>query len=174
LRGGCDFSFFVRSYFGLHRFPVDLNVLRKLPELLIGFFTLVHLQEPLSVGYYSIDMRFVVDCDFESAVPFVHLDVKFNSAIVQSSRQKNLFSFRDLLLVHGKSSVSCWFTGKFFHVVDELNFISFIDCGKCDFDGVKFSLEYCHRSKGCPKCMFFYKTTEPDCFLKICLVYVLV
>jgi hypothetical protein len=35
-------------------------------------------------------------------------------------------------------------------------------------------LENCHRSQGCPKCMFFHKTTQSDRLLEICFVNVLV
>jgi hypothetical protein len=81
-------------------------------------------------------VRFVVDSDLECAVPLVHLDVKFDSAVVKSSRQQNLFSFRYLFLINSKRSVPCRFTWQLFHVVNELDFISLIDCGKCNFDRI--------------------------------------
>jgi hypothetical protein len=75
LRGGCDFSFLVRPNFSLDGLPVDLDVLRELSKLLIRLLTLVHLKEALSVCYYCVYMRFVVDGDLESTIPLVQLDV---------------------------------------------------------------------------------------------------
>lgn len=86
MRRGRNFSFFVRSYFSLHSLPVDLNVLRKLPKLLICLLALVHLKEPLSVCYYGIYMRFVIDSNLQGTIPLVQLDVQFDGTVVKSSR----------------------------------------------------------------------------------------
>ena len=58
------FSFFVSSDFSLDSLPVYLDVPCKLLELFIGFLPLVHLQESLSVGNHSVNVRLVVYCNF--------------------------------------------------------------------------------------------------------------
>ena len=102
----CSFSFFVCTDLRLHRFPVHLQIFRELTELVMSLLAIVHLQETLTVGDDCVDVSLVLNRDFKSALPFVHLYVQLYCAVVQTSLKQNLLCFRDLLLVNCKRCIA--------------------------------------------------------------------
>ena len=74
---------------GLHGFPVHLEVLAELLELLVCLWFLVHLEETFAIGDHSIDMSLIVHSDLESAVPLVQLDVQLDGAVEKSCLQQS-------------------------------------------------------------------------------------
>lgn len=85
-----------------------------------------------------------------------------------------MLSLRDLLLVDGEGSVTCGLRRQFFHVIDKLDFVSLIDGGKCNLNGIKLSLVDAHSGKSRPKSVLLNETAKTDCLLEISLLNVLV
>jgi len=82
--GGLRFLLLVRPDLLLHCLPVNLDVLGKLGKPFVGFRPVVHLKEALAVRNYCVYVRLVVHCDFQRAVPLVHLDIQLDGAVKEA------------------------------------------------------------------------------------------
>jgi hypothetical protein len=81
LVGGGLFLFVIANLI-LDSLPVDGDVCSILLHFLVCFLLVVHLQETFTVGDYRVDMGLVLNGDFESAIPLVHLNVHLDCAVV--------------------------------------------------------------------------------------------
>ena len=105
-----SFSFLLSFNLGFDSLPVELNFAVKLLESRDGFLLVILLKETLAVCNDCVNVRLLIDSNFKSSFPLVHLNIQFNCSVEKTGSQKNLLCFRHLFAVYGKSCVSCWLT----------------------------------------------------------------
>jgi len=112
--------------------PVNRDLLVELLEAIIGFFLLVLFQESLAVSDYRVDMCLLGYSDIQGLVPLVHLNIHLDGPIVEIGAHQDLLRLINLLTVKGEGGVTSWLTGQLLNIVNELDFISFINDSKGD------------------------------------------
>ena len=89
----------LRLDLSLDSLPVDLDLLVKLLEPIIGLLLLVLLEEALPIGDNRVNMGLLGNSNIEGLVPLVHLDVHFDGPVEQACTHQDLLSFVSLLAV---------------------------------------------------------------------------
>ena len=97
--GHLRFTFLLSLNLGLHRFPVDLDLLAELDETLVGLLLAVLLEEALAISNDRVDVGLLANSDVQGAIPAVELDVHLDGTVVEASAHEDLLSFVALLAI---------------------------------------------------------------------------
>ena len=170
-----SFLVLVSLNLGFDGFPLHFDVASVVLHRFVSLFSVVLLQEALSVSDDRINVGLVLHCDLQGTVPSVQLDVQFDCSVEQTVLDQDSFGFRNALLVDEHSSLSGRLTGKFLlDVVDVLDFISLVNLGKSDFNSVEFSAVDTHGCEACPKGALIHKTAKTNDCLEVKFLDVLI
>jgi len=85
LTGSHFFLLFV-SNFRFNSLPIERNIVSVLLHFLVGLRLVVHFEETLSISNYRVHVGLVLDENLEGAIPFVHLHVQLDCAVVDELR----------------------------------------------------------------------------------------